>query len=43
MKVKIPSLNYSGHIIESGKVFQTVRLLTGTLVLVPRHLLQVLE
>jgi hypothetical protein len=39
--VMIKGLNYVGYVIEYGAVFCTVRLLSGTLVFVPRKLIQV--
>jgi len=39
--VVIKGLNYVGYVIDYGPVFCTVRLLSGTLVFVPRNLIQV--
>jgi hypothetical protein len=43
MKVKVLPLNYIGHIVEHGQVFHTVRLASGTLVIVPAGLIETLE
>jgi hypothetical protein len=39
-RVVIKGLNYVGYVIDYGAVFCTVRLLSGTLVFVPRNLIQ---
>lgn len=43
MKVKVLPLNYIGHIVECGEVFQTVRLASGTLVIVPISLTETVQ
>jgi len=42
-KVNIKGLNYVGRVIDCGEVFCTVRLLSGTLVVVPRKLVQLIN
>jgi hypothetical protein len=42
-RVVIKGLNYVGYVIDYGAVFCTVRLLSGTLMFVPRNLIQVMK
>jgi hypothetical protein len=42
-KVNIKGLDYVGRVIDCGEVFCTVRLLSGTLVVVPRKLVQLIN
>ena len=43
MKVKIVPLGYIGHIVEQRLVFHTVRLASGTFVLAPTSLIEMVE
>jgi hypothetical protein len=43
MKVKVLPFNYIGHLVEHGTVFHTVRLASGTLVIVPTGFIETAE
>jgi hypothetical protein len=43
MKVKVLPFNYIGHLIEHGPVFHTIRLASGTLVIVPTSFIERVE
>jgi hypothetical protein len=43
MKVKVLPFNYIGYIVEHGPVFHTVRLASGTLVIVPISFIEGVE
>jgi hypothetical protein len=43
MKVKILPLGDIGHIVEEGRVFHTVRLSSGTLVIAPVGFIEAVE
>jgi hypothetical protein len=43
MKVKILPFNYIGHVVEHGPIFYTVRLASGTLVIVPTSFIETVE
>ena len=43
VKVKVRPFNYVGHIIERGRVFYTIRLTSGALLIAPIALIEAVE